>query len=530
MVFTLQILYMKRFLIIVGCILSFTSFAQRDIDVLHYSFDLELTDVSDAITGKAVVTVKFLEPASELVLDLASVEEDRGMQAFMVTDGGKPVLFFHSNDELHIRTPSEKGQVRTFEISYMGVPKDGLIISKNKFGDRTFFADNWPNRAHQWIPTHDVPNDKASFEFTVTAPEKYEVISNGLKQSETLVKNGTKRTHWKEDIPLSTKIMVIGVADFAVKTYADSPDNIPVTAWVYPQDSSKAFYDYAVAPEIVKFFSTYIAPYPYRKLANVQSKTIFGGMENASAIFYAEEAITGKRSSEATVVHEIVHQWFGDMATEKSFAHLWLSEGFATYLTHIYFEQKYGKTAMQERLKKDREAVIAFASKNKMAVVDSTSELMSLLNANSYQKGAWVLHMLRAEVGGETFQKIVQEYYQQFKGMNADTRDFQSIAEKVSAKKLDWFFDQWLYRGGVPKLSWKWKPDGNKMKLEIIQSSETMYTFPLEIQITTVDGKTITHKLFINCRETELKTELPSKVMKVRLDPDMQLLFEEVRN
>src|SRR6478672_3808793 len=224
----------------------------------------------------------------------------------------------------------------------MGIPRDGLIISTNKYGERTFFSDNWPNRAHQWIPCVDRLDDKASFEFVVTAPSHYQMASNGTLVSRTAGGNEKTVTFWRETTPLPTKVMVIGVADFAVKKFADSPDSIPVTAWIFPGDSTKGFYDYALTPHMLRFFSDYIGPYPYRKLANVQSKTIFGGMENASAIFYAEGSVTGDRKWEDVYAHEIAHQWFGDMATEKSFAHLWLSEGFATYLTHIYFQHQYG--------------------------------------------------------------------------------------------------------------------------------------------------------------------------------------------
>jgi aminopeptidase N len=136
--------------------------------------------------------------------------------------------------------------------------------------------------------------------------------------------------------------MVIGAAKFAVKLYDDSPKNIPISAWVYPQDSVTGFRNYSPAPAIVKFFSDYIGPYPYNKLANVQSTTIFGGMENASAIFYDEESAEENKPIESLLAHEIAHQWFGDMASEKSFSHLWLSEGFATYLSDMYLESKYG--------------------------------------------------------------------------------------------------------------------------------------------------------------------------------------------
>ncbi|MFL5808940.1 MAG: M1 family metallopeptidase [Flavisolibacter sp.] len=502
---------MKKFLLLFSIFLSINSFAQHPVDVLHYRFEIEVTDGSDAITGKAIIKVKFLENASLVQFDLVSPEDEKGMRVFQVKEGEQLLQFNQSNDILSINlaTPAKKGEERSFEINYMGVPKDGLIISKNKFGDRTFFGDNWPNRAHNWLPCIDRPDDKAPFDFIVTAPAQYNIVSNGNKMGETLIgagsgKIGKRKSYWREVTPLSTKIMVIGISKFAVKQFADSPPSIPVTAWVYVQDSSQGFYDYGVTPSIVKFFSNYIAPFPYKKLANVQSTTIFGGMENAGAIFYAEGSVTGDRKWEDVYAHEIVHQWFGDMASEKSFAHLWLSEGFATYLTNIYFEQKYGKDSVARRMLKDKERVIEFAKQNDHPIVDTTSDLMSLLNANSYQKGSWVLHMLRNEVGDTVFRKIIQTYYAQYKGSNADSRDFEAVAEKVSGKELTWFFDQWLYRGGIPELDIEIKKEKDEAKVKITQGKD-LYQFHLAIRIETADGKKINEKILVKDKETEYK-------------------------
>jgi len=503
--------------------------AQKNFDVLHYNFNIELSDKSDTIKGKAVIRLRAIEAFSSLNLDLSSEKNGKGMQVQNITqqnNSGKTGFSF-SNDKLSITfdNPLKKGEERELTIFYSGVPADGLIISKNKYGDRTFFSDNWPDRAHFWIPCYDLPNDKASFEFSVTAPSQYKVISNGVKVEEKNLVDGKKLTHWKEDVSLPTKVMVIGVAKFAVKTFDDSPPNIPVSAWVYQQDSTKGFHDYAPAPEILKFFSNYIAPYPYEKLANVQSKTIFGGMENASAIFYFENSVTGKGGVEDLLAHEIAHQWFGDMASEKSFTHLWLSEGFATYFTDIYWQYKYGDQAFKKRLQKERNEVIDFVKTNDHPVVDSLSSYMDLLNANSYQKGAWVLHMLRNEVGDSVFHKIIQTYYNQYKGSNADTRDFEAIAEKVSGENLKWFFDQWLYRPGIPQLNIERSIDNDDVKLRITQQG-VKFDFPLEVAFVRADGSILKQTITVSDQMVEFKIKV-SDVKSVVIDPDIKLLYSQ---
>ena len=503
----------------------------QEVDVLHYKFAIELNDNNDTVLGNAEIRL-INKTGAPLQLDLVQIGNDgKGMNVIKVEKDEHHEPYPFSQEKNKIILPIIKGipgDTLLFRIWYKGIPKDGLIIAKNKFGERTFFADNWPNRAHHWIPCVDRPDDKASFEFKVTAPSYYKVISNGIKTEEKNVGTRTVTT-WTENTPLPTKVMVIGAARFAVKTFADSPENLPISAWVYPKDSTKGFYDYAVAPQMVKFFADYIAPFPFTKLANVQSTTIFGGMENASCIFYAENSVTGDRGSESTVAHEIAHQWFGDAASEKSFAHLWLSEGFASYLTHIYFEQKYGKEVLQKRMQKDRDDVIRFAKTSRHPVVDSTENLMSLLNANSYQKGSWVLHMLRQEVGDSTFQKIIQTYYNKYKGSNAETRDFQTIAERISGKDLKWFFDQWLYRPGVPKLTVQYLQEGETQKLKIVQLGP-VYRLPLTIRMAGGDGRFVKETLLLTNRETQSSwTGKASTKVDVLLDPDVTVLFEEVK-
>ncbi|MEJ0104028.1 MAG: M1 family aminopeptidase [Bacteroidota bacterium] len=499
------------------------------IDVLHYSFQINLSDSSDLIAGKAGIQVSFTKATDYVSFDLASVKDGKGMTVSSVTENNKTLQATQRDNKLVIQLPAKvnPGDTSTFIVNYTGIPSDGLIISKNKYKHRTFFADNWPDRGHNWIPCHDDPADKAPVEFIVTAPQHYQVVANGIQTEETNLENNLKLTHWKEDVPVATKVMVIGAADFAVNL-SGVVDCIPVYSWVYPEDRDKGFYDYGQAKDILPFFISHAGPYGYKKLANVESKTIFGGLENASAIFYYENSITGTRKSESLLTHEIAHQWFGNMATEKSFAHLWLSEGFATYFTILYFENKYGLDTALYMLKQDRREVIAFSKENNHPVVDTTiKDYMQLLNANNYQKGGWILHMLRRQLGDTIFWKSIRDYYATYAGKNADTHDLQVIFEKHSGQNLDAFFRQWLYTPGQPSLNITWKPGTNKkLHITVSQLQGTLFSFPLEVEIKTVSGKTKLEKLNITRKEETFVLSIAEEVVSIVADPNTSLLFE----
>ena len=531
--------------------------AQHNIDVLHYRFSIALNDINDTIQGLAAIKVRFLQPASDVILDLTTVNPSgKGMKVGPIQsfDSAKEITYrltgldsdsqkISSGINVGIRVRGvivDKEKIRiilskkmevndtlVLLIPYSGIPPDGLIISKTKFGRRSFFADNWPNRGHNWIPCHDDPADKATTEFIVTAPEHYQVVANGVQIEETSLGNGLKLTHWKEETPIAPKVMVIGVADFAVHLAGVVNGNIPVYSWVYPENKDKGFYDYAMAKDILPFFINNVGPYGYKKLANVQSKTTFGGLENANTIFYSEGSVSGTRRSEGLIAHEIAHQWFGNMATEKTFGHLWLSEGFATYFTILYFENKYGKDTAIKMLKEDRDQTIKYSKESNKAVVDTDeTNYMNLLNANSYQKGGWVLHMLRKELGDSVFWRSIRKYYATYAGGVADTRDLQKIVEDVSGKNMKQFFDQWLYAPGQPQLdvTWSYDATGKFINVEIKQQQKNIFKFPLSLKINS-SGAGKTEKVFVDKEVTSIKIRHAQKPVSIIVDPGTELLM-----
>jgi aminopeptidase N len=523
-----KILFSACFFFLFAC-----ASAQSKIDVLHYKFEIEVTDANDTLFGTATILFVPTETTSSVAFDLKNTNnENKGMtfiRAILVRGNTPIASVLHSRNKiiLTFQKSLEAGDTTKIGINYKGIPSDGLIISKNKYGRRTFFADNWPDRGHNWIPCVDDPADKATVEFIVTAPQHYQVIANGVQIEETNLAGNKKLTHWKEDVAVATKVMVIGAADFAVGLAGVVDNCIPVYSWVYPEDRNEGFYDYKLAAEILPFFIKNVGPYGYKKLANVQSKTTFGGLENANTIFYSESSVTGTRKSESTIAHEIAHQWFGNMATEKSFAHLWLSEGFSTYFTILYFEKKYGKDTADYMLKDDRNQVIEFSKKSTRPVVDNDPDYMQLLNANSYQKGSWILHMLHRQLGDSVFYKSIRAYYAAYAGKNADTNDLQKVFEKVSGKDLSEFFQQWLYNPGVPQfdVSWSYLPKEKKIAVTVKQLYNRSFAFPLEILLKDAAGADAIKTLNITKKEETFLFPVAQKPGALILDPKISLLF-----
>ncbi len=458
------------------------------IDVLNYSFSIKISDNSDSIYGEAIITIKALEDYSVFSLDLENKKQNgKGMSVIAVMKPGKKLEFSHSRNilEIHETDPVKKGDTSTYKILYSGTPSDGLIISRNKFGKRTFFSDNWPERARCWIPCNDLPADKATVSFNITAPSHYQVISNGRLVNKLKAANEQTQWFWREEIPISTKVMVFGAADFAIKSDTCC-GRLPVETWVYEDNKSQGFHDYFPAKAIVDSFERIIGKFPYEKLANVQSTTIYGGMENASCIFYAESSVTGGGRDESLLAHEIAHQWFGNSVTEHDWAHLWLSEGFATFFANIYFERQYGKDSLYSRLLKERNEAIAWPGNlNTPVIPDRKINPRFQLNPVTYEKAGWFLNMLRAEIGDRLFFKGIRTYYSNYVNKTANTEDFRAVMEQSSGKDLKEFFKQWLNNPGYPdiQITWHYNADKQNIEISVEQKQKIMYNLSLEISV-----------------------------------------------
>jgi len=509
----------------------------KNIDIKHYVFKLSLSDADNEITGTTLVTVNFKEAGMQnFRLDFVnktSVRKDKGMVVDAVSVNNTAVDYTHGNDELIISlpAPSTKNQTLTFTIQYHGIPYDGLRIGATKLGDRSFFNENWPNRGRHWLPIVDHPYDKATSEFIVKAPSHYKVVSNGLLMEESELGNSNRLTHWKQSVPVSSWLFVLGVADFAVK-YVDEFRGKSIQTWVYAKNREAGFYDFdEPTKKVLEFYSNYVGPYAYEKLANIQTPSVNGGMETSSAIFYGEDLVTGKRDDRTrnVVIHEIAHQWFGNAITETTWDDAWLSEGFATFFTLLFIEDEYGKDEYIKGIIKARKSVYDMSVKmpDFSIVSERTAEKEDVTSGITYQKGAWVIHMLRNLMGEKNFKKGIQNYYAKYFNANTTTSEFRAEMEKVSGKDLKLFFKQWLYQPINPTINASWKYDANTKKLNVhlSQAQQFLYNVPVEIGYYKKGANTPTI-LTMNLKDKDQVFSFPLATApeKLELDPRALLL------
>ena len=508
------------------------------IDIEAYRFELTLRDDTDRITGRATVRFRFTaDGVAELPLDLIGVGSDgQGMEVTGVLGAGRPLEYTHANDLLTVRLPraGRPGERDSVTVSYRGAPASGLRIGPNKYGERTFFSDNWPNRARNWLPAVDHVAEKAACEFVVTAPAHYQVVSNGVVVEETDLAGGMRRTHWRQSAPISPWLFVVGVARFAVQNLGEF-NGKPVQTWVYARDRDAGFHDFAVPTlRVLAFFDDYVGPFAYEKLANITSPATGGGMEAATALMYSENAVTGDRPVRwrNVVIHEIAHQWFGNAVTESEWDDVWLSEGFATYFTLLFREHAYGRDDFVTGLREAAERVAAWYALNPdyRIVHDGLEDMSRVTSVATYQKGAWVLHMLRQRIGDEAFQRGIRAYYARHLNGTASTDDLMRAMEEASGDDLRAFFDQWLRHGGNPVFegSWTYDPDAGAVRVDLRQAQETgWFRMPLDIGVYTGRDPLPARVVTVELDDASHRFLIPvdAEPSDVRLDPNTRALF-----
>jgi len=507
------------------------------IDVTDYAITLDLPQRGASIEGRAVLSVRRWAPVDTLVLDLVELRVD----SVLVDE--KPVTFARTDSLVRVPIASVVGDSFSVTVRYTGEPKDGLIVRTDSAGRWTAFGDNWPNRARNWIPSIDHPSDKATVTWTVRAPSERRVVANGELMEETPLPaqaGSVPRTltRWRESRPIPVYLMVIAAAPLVYYDLGregcgvgEFSSCVRQSVYVFPESRDFLPGPFVHAPEMVRLFSELIAPFPYEKLAHLESSTRYGGMENAGAIFYADAPFRRRTMQPGVIAHETAHQWFGDAVTEREWSHVWLSEGFATYFEALWVERFAGDSAFRDEMRQTRQQIFKAPEVASRPVIDTTqTDLMALLNTNSYQKGGWTLHMLRTLVGDSAFFRGLRSYYLANRHSNALTDDLRRAVEASSGRPLGWFFDQWLRRPGFAEVSTSWRYDAAQRRVIATVAQGTRfgaYRFPLTVAITDAAGKE--HRATIDVPATANTTvivplQLDAAPRGVAFDPDVRVL------
>ncbi|HEX6189473.1 MAG TPA: M1 family metallopeptidase [Pyrinomonadaceae bacterium] len=509
---------------------------------LNYDVSLSFNDaMTEIASARTEVTLRVLKP------HVTTIDFDFGeMPITSVTVAGKPARYQRTSNTLDVMLPAAAriGAELKIAISYHGRPKDGLVLANDGDGKPSATGDNWPNRVHHWIPALDHPSAKAAVSFSVSAPTHYQVIANG--KLVTVTRSGAI-SFWKfqEGKAIPPYCMIVAVNQGAI---INSPDK-SVTNLFYNvphRDAEYAPKGFSPAAPSLAFFSQTIAPYPYEKLALIVGATQFGGMENSSAIVFASTIFNLRPNEkmsarfgipqriERLVAHEIAHQWFGDSLTQSTWADLWLSEGFATYFAALFIEKHDGEEAFREYMRSAAQQYFAYEKKTNAPIHDTqTQDLMQLLNPNNYEKGAWVLHMLRERLGDEAFFRGLRNFYNAHASGNATTEDLRAALEKSSGKNLRPFFARWIYGSGHPVYEWSSQAtemrNGSNSVTIVLKQTQAGAPFldPVPVTVTS-EGKTTTLTLSPKGKVATATVRTGKVPLSIQIDPEETLLKEVV--
>jgi aminopeptidase N len=531
---------------------------QRGVDVLRYRFELRLPDRGKTVRVASTATFERGAGVDALRLDLLAP-----MKVSAATLGcgaaSAPAPFTHDGRVVSVALPPSPPSGRLIAaqpepvpapaidtlcvtVRYEGEPADGLVISTDSAGRWRAFGDNWPDRGRHWLAAVDHPSDKAIVEFVVDAPAALTVVANGTRRTVTDVAGAAparRRTTYATAAPIPTYLMVIAAAPLVAHELGETACGlgsvarcVPQRVFTAPEQARYMPGNFAESDSIVAFFSRLIGPYPYEQLAHLQSSTRFGGMENAGAIFYADRLFrTPNGVSVELIAHETAHQWFGNAVTEQEWGHLWLSEGFATYLTTVYTEHSRGESAFRAAIAGIRAEILAADVVKARPVLDTAQTvLLDLLNANSYQKGGMVLHMLRREVGDSAFFRGIRAYWNAHRHGNGTTDALRQHVERESGSDLRWFFDQWLTRPGYAEvqLSHRWNASEGLLVVTARQQGRFgPYRLRMVVEVEAADGERMQGPIDIPAgAEAVLTLRLPLKSAPtvVRFDPAGDLL------
>jgi len=493
-------------------------------DLVHTKLDLKFDYQKEQVNGEAWITLKphFYE-TNKLTLDAkAMLIHD----VELIKGTSKKKLNFTNNDQqlfIDLDKTYKKNEEYTVYIKYTARPNEvkqqgsaaitdakGIYFINPRGEDPSKPTQIWTQgetvASSCWFPTIDSPNQKTSEEIYLTVPDKYVTLSNGKLEKQTKNSDGTRTDYWNFTQKHAPYLFFVGVGDFAI--VKDKWKDKEVNYYVEHEYEPYAKEIFGDTPAMIQFFSDLLKyDYPWNKYSQIVGRDyVSGAMENTTATLHQEKAqqkpgqLIDENIWEGTIAHELFHQWFGDLVTMESFGNLTVNESLANYSEYLWFEHKYGKDKAEEDRYNDLEGYKTDSEnfgKNLVRIhYDSQEDMFDGVSYNKGGKG--VLHMLRSYLGDEAFFGGLSKYLHDYQYGTAEAVQLRLAFEAVSGRDLNWFFNQWYFGNGQPKLNivYDYNLSTKKIKVTVVQTQSNLFEFPFAFDVV-IDGKVTRNNVWI---------------------------------
>lgn len=509
----------------------------RSADILHLAIDV--TPDFNARTLQATTILRcrpVARPLTELVLDavdlrVSSVEASAPLADWTYDDRHLGLTF---------SPPVPMGTEVTVTVRYSAAPRQGLYFRTPQQGYRPGDTHLWtqgePVEARHWIPCFDAPNERFTSEITCRVPAGMKAVANGrLDRREVDPDTGLTAFRWVQDRPHVAYLVCLVAGHF--ESLEDRHRDVPLAFHTPPSRIAQAASSFQGTAAMMEFFEQELGmPFPWAKYDQaVVDDFTAGGMENTTLTTLTHRTLftadfEGIRSSRGLVAHELAHQWFGDLVTCKDWSHLWLNEGFATYYDALQARQSLGEEEFRYEMLGNLKAVLGAGEDRTPIVWRRYGDPMEQFGYRAYPKGAWILHMLRHQLGEAMYRSCVQAYLKRHAGDAVVTADLVRAFEDTSGRSWEAFFDQYVYHARQPELSvdYAWDASGRQARIRVSQTQKVddqvlLFDVPLDVRFE-VEGRREDRVLRIRRPQEEFYFALPAQPTTVRVDPDLALL------
>ncbi|MEE8335565.1 MAG: M1 family metallopeptidase [Candidatus Neomarinimicrobiota bacterium] len=513
---------------------SYHATPDRTFDMHHSRIELSINVQDESLKGLVTHTLTpFNTDFSVISLDCNDTEV---LKVYLADN--KALDFEQYSGKLWITLDRTYGLKDTISVSieYNSNPKLGLYfvhadsVYPDKHEQAWTQGEQMDN--HHWVPLHDYPNDKATFETILTVDKPFTAVSNG--ELVNILDNGETRTfHWRENHAMVSYLISFAVGEY--KKVEDKSGDLPVNYWVYPEHTrADALRSFGKTPQMIKVFNESLAfDYPYEKYDQVLVEDfMWGGMENITLSHQTDrtmhpETARPNFTSDGLVAHELAHQWFGDLLTTRNWANIWLNEGLTSFMELIWVEAEKGRDEMEYYRYGDLKSMLRAANYDPRPMVyfeyDNPN---NLFNANVYAKGAIIMNLLRDYLGYESFNRGLRKFTIDNAYKNVETNDLKKAFEESTGQNLFWYFNQWAYKKGLPELKVTTRYDRSNNRLIMVikqtQDIEESSLFKLPMTVLIDDGKISRHSIVFDKLKDEFSFSCSRPPRLVVLDEGLK--------